>query len=169
MRRRDVASSGNSVWSIPATVTKNHRAHQVPLSPEAVAIIQAQPVTSSDLLEKGAELVFTTNGTTPFSGWSKLKTQIDRHIAEDGGEPIAPWTMHDLRRSLVTGLNEHGLAQPHVIELIVNHVSGLRGGIAGIYDKSARLEERRRALEAWAKLVVGAAEKNNVVPLQARG
>jgi hypothetical protein len=84
--------------------------------------------------------------------WSKLKTQLDKAIAANGREPLAPWTFHDLRRSLITGLHEHGLAQPHVIELIVNHVSGLRGGIAGIYDQSVRMDECRRALEAWTRL-----------------
>jgi hypothetical protein len=66
---------------------------------------------------------------------------------------MAPWTMHDLRRSLVTGMNDRGLAQPHVIEAIVNHISGHRGGIAGIYNRAVYMDERRRALEAWAKLI----------------
>jgi hypothetical protein len=83
----------------------------------------------------------TTTGRTPWSGFSKLKRrsteQVAAQIAEDGGEPMAPWTMHDLRRSLVTGMNDRGLAPPHIIEAIVNHISGHRGGIAGIYNKAS--------------------------------
>jgi hypothetical protein len=96
-----------------------------------------------------------------------LKRQIDgaigKQIAGDGGEPMAPWTMHDLRRSLVTGMNDRGLAQPHVIKAIVNHISGHRGGIAGIYNWAVYMDERRRALEAWAKLITSPVADSNVV------
>lgn len=170
MRRRDVSGlrTGDAMWSIPGEITKNHRLHQVPLSPAAVAVILEQPVITANSLEKGNELVFTTNGVAPFSGWSKLKVQIDKRIAEDGQEPMTPWTFHDLRRSLVTGLNERGLVQPHVIEAIVNHVSGLRGGIAGVYNRAVYMEERRCALEAWATLVANTKilEGKNVVRLK---
>jgi integrase len=151
--------NGTGLWSIPGEVTKNHRPHDVPLAPEAVALIRSLPIITakSDTGEDKSGLVFTTTGTTPWSGFSKLKRQIDeeiaRQVAEDGGEPMAPWTMHDLRRSLVTGMNDRGLAQPHVIEAIVNHISGHRGGIAGIYNRAVYIDERRRALEAWAKLI----------------
>src|SRR5262249_54983386 len=154
--------------SIPGEITKNHRPHQVPLAPEAMAIIDAQPIilSSAEQGRKQADLVFTTTGTTPFSGWSGVKTQLDRTIGEDSGAPLAPWTLHDLRRSLVTGLNEYGLAQPHVIEAVVNHVSGLRGGIAGVYNRAVYMDERRRALEAWAKLVTrSVVEAENVIRL----
>jgi integrase len=136
----------------------------VPLAPEAVAVIRSLPLIS--------ELVFTTTGATPWSGFSRLKRQIDeqivKQVANDGGEPMAPWTMHDLRRSLVTGMNDRGLAQPHVIEAIVNHISGHRGGIAGIYNRAVYMDERRRALEAWAKLITNpATESTNVVSIRA--
>jgi hypothetical protein len=135
--------------------------------------IRSLPIITakSDNGEDKSELVFTTTGSTPWSGFSKLKRQIDeqiaRQVAEDGGEPMAPWTMHDLRRSLVTGMNDRGLAQPHVIEAIVNHISGHRGGIAGIYNRAVYVDERRRALEAWAKLITrSASESSNVVSMR---
>jgi hypothetical protein len=141
--------------------------------PEAVAVIRSLPIITakSDTGDNKSGLVFTTTGTTPWSGFSKLKRQIDeqiaRQVAEDGGEPMAPWTMHDLRRSLITGMNDRGLAQPHVIEAIVNHISGHRGGIAGIYNRAVYMDERRRALEAWAKLITGpVADSSNVVPMR---
>jgi hypothetical protein len=67
----------------------------------------------------------------------------------------------------VTGLNENGFAQPHVIEAVVNHVSGLRGGIAGVYNRAVYMDERRRALEAWAKLITDqTAQSRNVVSMR---
>jgi len=163
MRWRDLSDidGASSLWSIPGDVTKNHRPHDVPLAPTAVAVIRSLPIIG--------ELVFTTTGSTPWSGFSKLKRQIDeqtaRQVAEDGSEPVAPWTMHDLRRSLVTGMNDRGIAPPHIIESVVNHVSGHRGGIAGIYNKAVYMDERRRALEAWAKLITCPAG-GNVVQLR---
>jgi len=162
MRRHDLSGleTDEALWSIPSEVTKNHRPHTVPLASEAVAIIRSLPVI------EGSELVFTTTGATPFSGFSKLKRQIDLTIAADGGEPMPAWTMHDLRRSLVTGLNEQGIAAPHIIEAIVNHISGLRGGIAGVYNRASYLEERRRALTAWADLIgTPSAAISNVVSM----
>jgi integrase len=160
--------SGNALWSIPGEVTKNHRPHDVPLAPEVVAVIRSLPIHTEG--EDRSELIFTTAGKVPLAGFSTLKRKIDKQIAKDGGEPMAPWTMHDLRRSLVTGMNDRGLAQPHIIEAVVNHISGHRGGIAGIYNKAVYLDERRRALEAWAKLVTSpAGDSNNVVTLQAAG
>ena len=98
MRWHDLSGleTDEALWSIPGDMTKNHRPHTVPLVPETVCIIRALPVI------EGSELVFTTTGKTPFSGFSKLKRQIDQAIAEDGGEPMPAWTMHDLRRSLVS-------------------------------------------------------------------
>jgi integrase len=172
MRWADLSGleTGNPLWSIPADVTKNQRPHDVPLAPEVVAVIRSLPVitASTDEGTDKSELVFTTSGKRPLSGFSTVKRKIDEQIAADCGEPLAPWTFHDLRRSLVTGMNDRGLAQPHVIEAIVNHISGHRGGIAGIYNRAVYMDERRRALEAWAKLITSpAADSSNVVPMRA--
>jgi integrase len=167
MRWRDLAGleNGSALWSIPGEVTKNHRPHDVPLAPEVVAVIRSLPIHTEG--EDRSELIFTTAGKVPLAGFSTLKRKIDKQIAKDGCEPMAPWTMHDLRRSLVTGMNDRGIAPPHIIEAIVNHISGHRGGIAGIYNKAVYMDERRRALEAWAELITSsAAESSNVVPLR---
>lgn len=50
---------------------------------------------------------------------------------------------------MVTGMNEMGI-QPNIVEAIVNHVSGYRAGVAGVYNRALYLDERRRALDAWA-------------------
>ena len=153
MRRDELRADGT--WQLPGTRTKNHRAHVVPLPPLAQECIASVPGT--------ADLVFTTTGHTPPSGWSKIKRRLD--AAMPAGTP--PWRLHDLRRTAVTGMAELGIA-PHVIELVVNHVSGSRGGIAGVYNRSELLPERRAALQRWAAhvhgLVSGGADK--VIPLR---
>jgi hypothetical protein len=60
------------------------------------------------------------------------------------------WTLHDLRRSFVTHISEHGFAQPHVVEAIVNHISGAKAGVAGIYNRATYAIEKREALQRWA-------------------
>jgi integrase len=152
MTRAELSDDG-ATWNIPAARTKNHRLHMVPLSPAARELI-------ARVAQEG-QLVFTTNGRSPVSGWSKIKQRLDRAMK------IPPWRLHDLRRTAVTGMAELGI-RPDVIERAVNHVSGTRGGIAGVYNRSELLPERRAALERWALhvegIVTGHAAK--VVPLR---
>jgi integrase len=128
-----------AVIRLPGSRTKNARPHLVPLAPAAVEILEAAPRTS-DLL------VFTG-----FASWSHAKKALDARV------PLSSsWVIHDLRRSVATGLREHVGADTHLVELILNHAGGTRGGVAGVYDRSERMAERRRALERWAELIVGA-------------
>jgi hypothetical protein len=78
--------------------------------------------------------------------------------------------VHDLRRSVVTGMAELGIA-PHVIELVVNHVSGVRAGVAGTYNRSEQMPERKAALERWAAHVEGlvTGNKGKVLSMSKRG
>jgi hypothetical protein len=62
---------------------------------------------------------------------------------------MAQWTLHDLRRTFVTHVSEHGIAAPHVVEAIVNHISGAKAGVAGVYNRATYLSEKRRALDLW--------------------
>src|SRR5262249_1640545 len=105
--------------------------------------------------------------------WSKAKAELDDRIAAARSkagvtDQMPVWRLHDLRRSFVTHVNENGFAHPHIVEAIVNHVSGHLAGVAGIYNKALYLFERRQALEAWgahvAALVHGRGSK--VVPLK---
>jgi hypothetical protein len=109
------------------------------LPPAAIAILASVPKGST-----GA--VFTG-----FRSWSWAKQRLDQLIS------IPPWVVHDIRRSVSTNLHEHLNGDVHLIELCLNHVSGSRGSIAGVYDKSQRLAERRDLLERWADLVTTAA------------
>jgi integrase len=148
--RRDELSADGTVWSIPASRTKNRRAHVVPLPPAAQALIAA--------VRGDQQIIFSSTGHTMPSGWSRAKARLDKAMfavaREDGNTTIRPFRLHDLRRCAVTGMAELGI-RPDVIELTVNHVSGSRGGIAGVYNRSELMDERKAALERWAAHVNG--------------
>ena len=87
-------------------------------------------------------------GGAGFSGFSKAKRQLDQAVAEiNGGKPIAPWTIHDLRRYVSTTLNERLGVEPHVVEAILAHYPK---GVAGTYNRAAYALEKRRALDKLA-------------------
>lgn len=141
-------------WSVPAENAKNHLAHDVPLSPEAVTILMSLP--------RLGDYVFTTDGTTPVSGFSKIKTKLDKLLGESN---MPHWTFHDLRRSCATGMADLGIG-PHIIEAILNHISGSKSGVAGLYNRSKYDEERRRALVAWAAHITSCETGGNVVSIE---
>lgn len=154
MRRAELAGLDGTkpTWEIPSDRTKNGRPHLVPLAPAAFDIINARPVIGDN------GLLFTTTGATPMSGFSKAKERVDAWIAgkrkEAGADPMSDWTLHDLRRTMVTMMNERLGIPPHIVEACVNHISGgAKAGVAGVYNKALYLTERRKALEAWADYV----------------
>jgi hypothetical protein len=79
-------------------------------------------------------LIFSTTGATPVSGFGKAKARIDKWISES--RPMASaWTLHDLRRTMVTVMNENLQVPPHVVEAVVNHVSGdAKRGVAKFWN-----------------------------------
>jgi integrase len=142
---RDLESAV-AIWQLPRSRTKNKRPHIVPLSPPALTIINRMSITS--------DFVFSATGTTPVSGFGKAKARVDRWTEENYG-PIEHWTLHDLRRTMVTVMNEDLRIAPHVAEAVVNHVSGAaKAGVAGVYNRALYLDERRRACVAWGNYVV---------------
>lgn len=146
-------------WHIGGERTKNGQQHEVPLSPAALAILAAVPQRDD------REQVFGT-GAGPFQGWSNAKENLDARIAASrkarGGKqsPAVPWRLHDIRRTVATRMADLGVL-PHVIEAVLNHVSGHKAGVAGIYNRSSYAAEKRAALDLWGKrvdtLVQGAA------------
>lgn len=127
--------------------TKNGEPHDIPLSPQARAILDAVPRVA------GSAFVFTTTGTSPVSGWSRAKANLDKRMVELGeGAPIEPWRLHDFRRTLATGLQRLGVGL-EVIETALGHVGGSRAGIVGIYQRHRFADETRRALDLWADFV----------------
>ncbi|MGD9922440.1 MAG: tyrosine-type recombinase/integrase [Pseudorhodoplanes sp.] len=136
--------------------------HTIPLSVAAQDIIAALPRIAD------TNFVFTTTGTSPVSGWSKAKTLLDAAIAAaNQGTPLPGWRLHDLRRTLATGLQRLGIGL-QVIERILGHVAGSRAGIVGVYQRHSFDDEARQALDAWARrvdaLVSGKAA--NVLPMR---
>ncbi len=92
--------------------------------------------------------MFSTTGTTPVSGFSKVKRRLDKRMQEILGDRFQPWRIHDLRRTTASGMAALGF-QPHVIERVLNHVSGAQGGLVSVYQRHNYREERKRATIAW--------------------
>jgi integrase len=154
--RWDEIDLAAKVWSLPPERVKNKRAHSIPLSTQAAEILVSLPrIGASDIM-------FTTTGETPVSGFSRAKRNLDAAIAAlNGGEPLSDWTFHDIRRSVASGLARLGVAL-HVVEKILNHQSGSFAGIVGVYQRHSFAEEMCAALTRWAnhieRVVTGSGE-----------
>jgi integrase len=148
---------------LPQERTKNRKPHIIPLSPQAVKIIRAQP-----RFKDGAYVFTNGGGKTHVKGFSKGKAKIDAALS-DAGEMVPPWRIQDLRRTVATGLSEWLDIEPHVVESILNHISGSKAGVAGIYNRATYLPQRKAALALWANHIdelLGKAAGGNVVPLR---
>jgi integrase len=130
------------LWSIPKARTKNGRPHDVPLSDTALAVLNGTQRRENSTLVFG-------EGEGGFQGWSKAKAALDKRTVEVGTK-VRPWRIHDIRRTVATRLGDLGTL-PHVIEAILNHVSGHKAGVAGIYNRTTYSDEKRAALDRWAK------------------
>jgi integrase len=124
--------------ALPAHRTKNGLAHDVPLSPAARFEIPGRAKMNGDKVFARCH-------------WSRCKDALDKVLE------LEPWVLHDLRRSAATGMADVGV-QPHVIEAVLNHVSGHKAGVAGIYNRSTYAPEKRAALELWASHLIAAIE-----------
>jgi integrase len=155
LRWSEVSRAG--VMSIPGARTKNRRTLELPLPAVALDLIASPP--------EGREYVFGRSDG-PFKGWSALKLKLDAKITIRTGKPLAPWILHDLRRTMRSGLGRLGV-QPHVAELVINHV---KGGVEAIYDRYRYQSEIKAALALWAEHVLALVEKREskvVVSLRA--
>ncbi|MGI8705157.1 MAG: tyrosine-type recombinase/integrase [Sphingomicrobium sp.] len=140
------------VWTLDADETKADRAHVVPLSAPAVELLKALPRLSvAD--ENGDTVpspwVLTTNGRAPISDFSKPKKWLDEtmlRLLREDGETLAPWRVHDIRRSVSTNLAALGV-EPFVRRRVLNHSLE---GVDAVYDQWDYLEPKRRALDLWA-------------------
>ena len=150
-----------AMWRIASERTKNARPHEVPLSQPAMDILG--PRARLD----GRALVFGSRG--PFSGWSKAKAALDARMAAEPRHVPTAWRLHDIRRTVATRMADLGV-QPHVIEAVLNHISGHKAGVAGVYNRATYAAEKRRALDLWGAHVADLAEgrAGKVVPIERR-
>ena len=132
--------------SLDGARTKNGRAHLIPLSDAALAILKT--ITQVD----DREFAFG-RGRGGYSGWSKGKDALDAACG------VKDWTLHDLRRTAATRMAESKVL-PHVIEAVLNHVSGHKSGVAGIYNRSTYETEKRAALDTLASYIKTAIAKS---------
>jgi len=162
-------------WLIPKERAKNNTGHEVHLTPTAVDIITSLPKVDG----KGNYLL-STNGDTPVSGFSRAKANLDAEMLaiatqeaterdpEENAPTLAPWRLHDLRRTVASGMASIGIGV-HVIEQVLNHKSGTIRGVAAVYNRHSYSDEKRRALTAWGNYlleIVGAEAPDNVIRLQ---
>ena len=156
--------------TLPSTRTKKGREHMIPLSEPALSILKTLPKrTNADGTPR--EHVFGTIVGCGYQNWSRGKVDLDARIAARHGKALE-WRLHDFRRSVSTALHDRLGIPPHVVEEILGHVGGHKGGVAGTYNKAIYLEERRRALDLWGahimELVTGKSAKGRVVDLHGR-
>jgi len=143
--RWDELDEQSRTWSIPGSRTKNKKAHIVHLSEQAWRVVEARP--------RGT-YVFATTGTKPFSAFAKGKSAIDQLCG------ISGWRVHDLRRTVVSGMARLGVP-PHVADKILNHQAGTISGVAAVYQRHEFLAERKEALNRWGAHVAQIVEASN--------
>lgn len=159
-RLREVAEMSRgelngAIWTLPAGRSKNGLEHTIPLSKEVREILDGLPRIES------SSYLFTTTGKTPVSGFTRAKERLDRSMTQKNDascevdqQPVSlsPFTIHDLRRTAASGMASLRFP-PHVVEAVLNHKSGTRRGVAGVYNRFDYAEEKRAALDAWARYV----------------
>jgi len=129
------------LWSMPAERTKPARPHQIPLSTKATAVLRGVPVVHEALLFPARR-----SEENSFSGFSKAKAKLD------GLSGVSDWRLHDLRRTVSTGMAQLKV-RLEVVEKLLNHSSGTLQGVAGVYNRFAYMDEMRDALEQWAERI----------------
>lgn len=133
---------------IPPERTKNKREHFIPRTPQLDGVL-------SEVKKLHDTLLFPARGKdTPFNGWSKCRAALDTTITKhNDGQPLAPFVLHDLRRTFSTQLASLG-TPPHILERLLNHKSGQISGVAAIYNRFQYFDECKAALEAWHEHLV---------------
>jgi integrase len=137
------------LWTLPSQRSKNGVPHEVPFPPLAFAQLPPRRPAPADAGESALRDAVFGETEAGFSGWSRCKARLDRRITDMTGKPPIPWTLHDLRRTVSTWLNESG-TEPHIVEAVLNHVPTSKRKVAGVYNKASYREPKRAALARWA-------------------
>jgi integrase len=144
-------SDGSITWTIPGDRAKNGLPNELILPPWIASLIPACSKNERDLLF-GA-------GARGFNNWAWQKGQLNEALKQAGQE-MPCWVLHDLRRTFVTRLNDLGV-DPHVVESLVNHVSGAsKASVAGVYNRSPYRRQKHEALERWCAHIRSLVEPN---------
>jgi integrase len=163
--RRQEIDLDKAVISLGSERTKNKRMHDIPLSGPAIVLLKSHLAK----LDPDREYIFGSGKRRGYSAWTYQKKALDQRLAE-AGTPISDWTPHDLRRTLSTVAHEELGIAPHIVEAVLNHVSGHRAGVAGRYNKALYSREKSRALAQWGAFVMATVEgrkaKAKVVPFK---
>ena len=152
-----------ATWVIPKERTKNAREHAVDLSPQALEIIKALPCSGELLFparrapNRKHERPAADARPRSVVGFSAAKRLLDGDVdrktkAKLPTAALAPWRFHDLRRTAATGMAEMGVP-PHVVERVLNHASGVTGGLVGVYQRHEYRADRKAALAGWGARV----------------
>lgn len=134
-------SISDRILDLPGSRTKNERAHQIQLSVQTLKILLSLPKV------EGQDFLFSTNGKTPVSGFSKVKKRLDILCG------VTNWRFHDLRRSFATHSSEKLSVSPVIVDKILNHRTGQVRGVTAVYQRGEYLAERREALQKWGDYI----------------
>lgn len=174
----------NRIWTLPAKRAKNDESHTVSLNALAMAALESLGEAAWRGRDTDTtDLLFSSNGKSAPAGWSKAKARLDAiiyerriNVAKEAGQPLdkvkimPEWRVHDFRRTMATGFQRLGI-RLEVTEAALNHVSGSRGGIVGVYQRHDWANEKRAAFDAWGDhlaILIGGdmIDKTNVVPME---
>lgn len=146
------------LWVLSSGRTKNHREHALPFVPAAQMLLPPRRAERDHVFGDGPRRQGDQH--RGFSGWSKSKAALDASIlaarrkVDADSKPLLPWTIHDLRRTAATMMLDQLNVLPHIVEAILNHISGHRAGVAGVYNRAPYQAEMRAALELWAEHLI---------------
>lgn len=156
--RWDEVSLDKGEIILPPERTKNRKGHRIPLSGAALDILKSVP------RRQGNPFVFGVGKKGGFSGWSACKKRLDARLPadlraklEDGKRNANGWRLHDIRRTVATGMQARGVGL-QVVEAVLGHVSGSRAGIVGVYQRHEYAAEMRAALASWAESLAALVE-----------
>ena len=132
----------DNLWTIAGERTKNGLPHEIQLTDVAWTYLPAMQEE-----ENASGFIFGKRANSGFSGWSKSKAKLDKAIGFDN------WSLHDIRRTFSTRLHDELGVAPHIVEALLNHISGHKSGVGGTYNRAQYRSQKAAALEAWAALI----------------
>jgi integrase len=139
LRRSEINLDAGTI-TLPKERTKNKREHVLPITHLAAKLLASVPQIA------GRDHLFGERSAIGFAGWARKLQELRERLA---GKVEKDWTIHDLRRSVATWLAEHGEVPPHIVEAILNHQSGHKSGVAGVYNRARYGKQIRSALGVW--------------------